>query len=45
MIKKFLPAPANDIKIIICGPPGMIKVMIPLLKKVGYTDEMIYSFI
>lgn len=45
MIKTHLPAPANDIKIVLCGPPVMIKVMIPILKKVGYTDQMIFSFI
>lgn len=45
MMRAQLPPPANDIKIVLCGPPGMIKVMIPLLKKVGYDDSMIFSFI
>lgn len=45
MIREHLPAPAPDIKVIMCGPPPMIKAMMPLLKNVGYTDEMIYSFL
>jgi len=45
MMKNHLPAPAADIKIVLCGPPGMIKAMIPTLKKLGYTDEMIFSYI
>jgi cytochrome-b5 reductase len=45
MMKNFLPKPSADIRIVLCGPPGMIKVMIPMLKKLEYTDEMIFSFI
>ena len=45
MMKQHLPAPANDIKIVLCGPPGMIKAMIVLLKQIGYTDDMIFSYI
>ena len=45
MIKKALPAPAADIIIILCGPPPMIKAIIGMLKNLGYTDEMIFSFV
>ena len=45
MMKEHLPAPANDIKIVLCGPPGMIKAMIPTLKALGYTDEMLFSYV
>jgi cytochrome-b5 reductase len=45
VIKKGLPPPANDIIILLCGPPPMIKVMVAILKNLGYTDQMIFSFI
>ena len=45
MIRKYLPAPADDIKLVLCGPPPMIKVMMNILKKIGYTDNMIYNFV
>jgi cytochrome-b5 reductase len=45
MIKQHLPGPASDIKIVLCGPPGMIKAMIPVFKKIGYTDEMLFSYV
>jgi len=45
MIKKALPAPANDIIILLCGPPPMIKANIAMLKNMGYADHMIFSFV
>jgi len=45
MIKKALPAPPHDIVILLCGPPPMIKAMIAMLKNLGYTDQMIFSFV
>jgi len=45
MVEKSLPAPAKDIIILLCGPPPMIKAIITMLKEMGYTDEMIFSFI
>ncbi|KAJ3046323.1 NADH-cytochrome b5 reductase [Rhizophlyctis rosea] len=34
MMKQWLPAPADDVKILICGPPPMVKAM------AGYTEEL-----
>jgi len=45
MIRKYLPQPGPDVKVIMCGPPPMIKAMWPLLKNVGFTEDMVYSFI
>jgi len=45
MIKQFLPPPANDIKIVLCGPPPMISVIRKYLTNLGYTESMIFSFI
>ena len=45
MIKKVLPVPADDIIILLCGPPPMIKAMKGLLSGLGYTDQMVFSFI
>ncbi|MCJ1336841.1 NADH-cytochrome b5 reductase [Bachmanniomyces sp. S44760] len=37
MIKSSLPAPANDIKILICGPPPMVSAMKKATEATGYT--------
>ncbi|KAG0256768.1 NADH-cytochrome b5 reductase [Mortierella polycephala] len=36
MIKEHLPAPANDIKILLCGPPPMIAAMSKVTQELGY---------
>jgi cytochrome-b5 reductase len=36
MIKQHLPAPAKDIKILICGPPPMVKAMQAATESLGY---------
>ncbi|KAI9286481.1 hypothetical protein BC943DRAFT_223415 [Umbelopsis sp. AD052] len=36
MIEKWLPPPAKDIKILLCGPPAMIKAMTLLTNEIGY---------
>merc|ERR1711977_576399 len=36
MIKERLPAPANDIKILICGPPPMVSAMKKATESLGY---------
>lgn len=45
MIKEHMPPPAKDIKIVMCGPPAMITVIKGYLTKLGYTEDMIYSFV
>ena len=36
MIKEKLPAPANDVKILICGPPPMVAAMKKATESLGY---------
>jgi len=45
LIKEHMPPPADDVLICICGPPPMIKfACIPNLDKLGYTEDMRYTF-
>eukprot|EP01027_Heterolobosea_sp_BB2_P023744 GEZU01035726.1.p1 GENE.GEZU01035726.1~~GEZU01035726.1.p1 ORF type:complete len:189 (-),score=43.47 GEZU01035726.1:594-1160(-) len=45
MLKKQMPPPGNNVKIVICGPNRMVQaVEVILLGKLGYTKEMIYDF-
>uniref|UniRef100_A0A0E0N420 NADH-cytochrome b5 reductase n=1 Tax=Oryza rufipogon TaxID=4529 RepID=A0A0E0N420_ORYRU len=44
MIKAHLPAPAEDIQILRCGPPPMNKAMAAHLDELGYTKEMQFQF-
>ncbi|KAJ1995367.1 NADH-cytochrome b5 reductase [Coemansia spiralis] len=43
MIQKHLPAPADDIKILLCGPPPMVKAMGGYLAELGYEAPKIIS--
>lgn len=36
MITKHFPAPASDIKVLICGPPPMVKAMQSICEEIGY---------
>ncbi|KAG0325597.1 NADH-cytochrome b5 reductase [Dissophora globulifera] len=36
MIKKHLPSPAGDIKVLLCGPPPMISAMSKITQELGY---------
>lgn len=42
VLEKLNPSAANTIAIV-CGPPIMIKLTLPVLAKLGFTDENIYS--
>ncbi len=42
IVEKFAPVAENTI-VIVCGPPIMIKNTFPVLKKLGFTDENIYT--
>jgi cytochrome-b5 reductase len=45
MLKEHMPPPGDDVLICICGPPPMIKfACIPNLEKLGYTENMRYTF-
>lgn len=43
MIEEHCPAPADDIKILLCGPPPMIKAMCDHIEKIGYQKPNIIS--
>lgn len=43
MIKKFCPPPANDIKILLCGPPPMISAMSKNCEALGYEKSRTIS--
>ncbi|KAF9427959.1 NADH-cytochrome b5 reductase [Entomortierella beljakovae] len=36
MIKKYMPEPASDIKVLLCGPPPMITAMSKITQEMGY---------
>ncbi|CAH0474076.1 unnamed protein product [Peronospora belbahrii] len=45
MIKKYLPAPASDVQILMCGPPPMLKfAVLPALEELGFTPDQYFSF-
>ncbi|KAF7819225.1 NADH--cytochrome b5 reductase 1 [Senna tora] len=44
MIQAHCPAPANDIKVLRCGPPPMNKAMAGHLDALGYASEMQFQF-
>ena len=43
MIKAKLPAPASDIKILVCGPPPMVSAMKKATESLGYTKARTVS--
>lgn len=43
MIEKWLPRPAKDVKILLCGPPAMIKAMTSLTNEIGYEPNRAVS--
>lgn len=45
MIKERMPLPHEDTLILMCGPPPMIEnACKPNLKKLGYTDDMMFAY-
>lgn len=44
MIKKLLPAPGDDVAILRCGPPAMMKAMETHLDALGYAPEQQFQF-
>jgi len=44
MIQKNFPAPAADVKVVMCGPPQMNKAMLGHLQSIGYTEEQTFTF-
>lgn len=45
MLREHMPPPSDDVLICICGPPPMIKfACVPNLEKLGFTENMRYTF-
>jgi cytochrome-b5 reductase len=45
MISKHLPPPGDDVLILLCGPPPMIRAVKKSLQVLGYDDEMIFDYL
>ncbi|KAI7834538.1 hypothetical protein BX661DRAFT_175031 [Kickxella alabastrina] len=43
LLQKHMPAPADDIKVLICGPPPMVKAMDSQLVELGYEKVKVIS--
>ncbi|KAJ2455631.1 NADH-cytochrome b5 reductase [Coemansia sp. RSA 2336] len=43
MIQEWMPAPASDIKVLLCGPPPMVKAMGANLTELGYESPKVIS--
>lgn len=45
MIKDRLPAPSNDVLVVLCGPPPMIQyACMPNLEKLGHKTDNIFAY-
>jgi cytochrome-b5 reductase len=45
MIRDHLPAAGDETRILMCGPPPMIKyACLPNLEKLGFTPDMYFDF-
>lgn len=45
MLKEHMPPPGEDTLILMCGPPPMIQYACsPNLEKLGYKEDMIFSY-
>jgi cytochrome-b5 reductase len=44
MIEAHLPKPADDIMILMCGPPMMNKAMVSHLEAIGYPESQQFKF-
>ncbi|XP_063679867.1 NADH-cytochrome b5 reductase 1-like [Bolinopsis microptera] len=45
MIEKYMPPPADDTVILLCGPPGLIKqACLPAFQALGYNQDNILAF-
>ena len=45
MIEKYMPPPADDSVILLCGPPGLVKqACLPALQELGYNQDNILAF-
>jgi cytochrome-b5 reductase len=44
VLQAALPAPADDVRVLVCGPPGFVSVMLRLLGELGYQSKMLFVF-
>lgn len=45
MIREHLPAPAEDVLLLLCGPPPMVQLAChPNLDKLGYSQKMRFTY-
>eukprot|EP01027_Heterolobosea_sp_BB2_P022235 GEZU01032724.1.p2 GENE.GEZU01032724.1~~GEZU01032724.1.p2 ORF type:complete len:288 (+),score=139.79 GEZU01032724.1:28-864(+) len=44
MIQEHLPAPSDDVRVLLCGPPPMLKAMYSNLEALSYPKESIFTF-
>jgi len=44
MLRRYMFRPGKGTKIVVCGPWKMCQIMKELLKNMGYTEDMVYSF-
>jgi len=43
MVEKYLPKPSSDSRILVCGPPGMKKLLIDITKELGFNEAKMPS--
>lgn len=45
MIQEHLPAPGEDVLLLLCGPPAMVQLAChPNLDKLGYSQRMRFTY-
>ena len=44
IIKEQMFPPSPDLKVVLCGPPGMCKALKPIINELGYTGDMFFSY-
>lgn len=45
MIREHLPAPGDDVLLLLCGPPPMVQLAChPNLDKLGYSQKMRFTY-
>lgn len=44
MLRRTLFPPAEDVRVVLCGPPGMCRALKPQVSALGYSKDMFYSY-
>lgn len=45
LIRESMPPPSPNTLIVICGPPAMCNAIKPILKDLGYSNDMVFSYL